>query len=48
MDMQNNESDYGIDIDLELFEYENGSCITLGEHLFFYVHISAIPFLITG
>jgi len=26
--------DYGIDIDLELFGYENGKCITLGEHVF--------------
>ena len=29
--------DYGIDIDLELFGYENGKCITLGEHVFLQV-----------
>lgn len=29
--------DYGVDIDLELFEYENESCITLGEHVFLQV-----------
>lgn len=26
--------DYGIDLDVELFDYEGGNCITLGEHLF--------------
>lgn len=26
--------DYGLDIDLELFDYENEKCTTLGEHLF--------------
>lgn len=25
--------DYGIDLDIELFDYENGKCVTLGEHL---------------
>lgn len=29
--------DYGIDIDLELFEYENDDCVTLGEHIFLQV-----------
>ncbi len=29
------EPDYGIDIDLELFDYENDVCVTLGEHVFF-------------
>lgn len=29
--------DYGIDIDLELFGYEDGRCITLGEHVFLQV-----------
>ena len=27
--------DYGIDLDVELFDYENDRCITLGEHIFF-------------
>ena len=31
------ESDYGIDIDLELFEYEENVCVTLGEHVFLQV-----------
>ena len=26
--------DYGLDIDLELFDYENDVCITLGEHVY--------------
>ena len=26
--------DYGLDLDVELFDYENGKCITLGEHLY--------------
>lgn len=29
--------DYGIDIDLELFDYENEKCVTLGEHVFLQV-----------
>jgi len=29
--------DYGLDIDLELFGYENGVCITLGEHVYLQV-----------
>ena len=29
--------DYGIDLDIELFDYEDGSCVTLGEHLFLQV-----------
>lgn len=29
--------DYGIDLDVELFDYEDGKCITLGEHLFLQV-----------
>ena len=31
------EPDYGIDIDLELFDYEDGDCVTLGEHVFLQV-----------
>lgn len=29
--------DYGIDLDIELFDYEDGNCVTLGEHLFLQV-----------
>lgn len=29
--------DYGIDLDLELFGYENEKCVTLGEHVFLQV-----------
>ena len=29
--------DYGIDIDLELFGFENDDCVTLGEHIFLQV-----------
>lgn len=29
--------DYGIDLDLELFDYENEKCVTLGEHLYLQV-----------
>lgn len=29
--------DYGIDLDVELFDFENQSCVTLGEHLFLQV-----------
>lgn len=29
--------DYGIDIDLELFDYEDNVCVTLGEHVFLQV-----------
>ena len=29
--------DYGIDIDLELFDYEENICVTLGEHIFLQV-----------
>ena len=29
--------DYGIDMDLELFGYENDKCVTLGEHVFLQV-----------
>ena len=29
--------DYGLDIDLELFGFENGVCITLGEHVYLQV-----------
>ena len=29
--------DYGIDIDLELFGYKEGKCVTLGEHVFLQV-----------
>jgi hypothetical protein len=31
------EPDYGIDIDLELFDYEDDVCVTLGEHVFLQV-----------
>ena len=31
------EPDYGIDIDLELFDYEDNICVTLGEHIFLQV-----------
>jgi hypothetical protein len=31
------EPDYGIDIDLELFDYEENVCVTLGEHVFLQV-----------
>lgn len=29
--------DYGLDLDLELFDYENEKCVTLGEHIFLQV-----------
>lgn len=29
--------DYGLDIDLELFDYEDGVCVTLGEHVYLQV-----------
>jgi len=29
--------DYGIDLDVEVFQHENGQVVTLGEHLFFQV-----------
>lgn len=29
--------DYGLDLDLELFDYENEECVTLGEHIFLQV-----------
>lgn len=35
--------DYGIDIDLELFDKENGKCITLGEHLFLQIKGTKAP-----
>ncbi len=35
--------DYGIDLDVELFDYENGQCITLGEHLFIQVKGTKSP-----
>ena len=37
------EPDYGIDIDLELFEHEDGVCVTLGEHVFFQVKGTEYP-----
>ncbi len=37
------EPDYGIDIDLELFDYEEGVCVTLGEHVFFQVKGTESP-----
>ena len=35
--------DYGIDLDLELFDYDNNQCITLGEHLFMQVKGTKSP-----
>lgn len=37
------EPDYGIDIDLELFDYEDGVCVTLGEHVFLQVKGTESP-----
>ena len=37
------EPDYGIDIDLELFDYEEGICVTLGEHVFLQVKGTESP-----
>ena len=37
------EPDYGIDIDLELFDYEDGICVTLGEHVFLQVKGTESP-----
>lgn len=35
--------DYGIDMDLELFDQENGKCVTLGEHLFLQIKGTKSP-----
>ncbi len=35
--------DYGIDIQLELFDYEDDVCVTLGEHIFLQVKGTEIP-----
>lgn len=35
--------DYGIDLDVELFDYEDGKCITLGEHIFMQVKGTRCP-----
>lgn len=35
--------DYGIDLDLELFDYENDQCVTLGEHVFLQVKGTTNP-----
>lgn len=35
--------DYGIDIDLELFDYEEDVCVTLGEHVFLQVKGTESP-----
>ena len=35
--------DYGIDIDLELFDYEDDVCVTLGEHVFLQVKGTESP-----
>ena len=35
--------DYGIDLDVELFDYECGQCVTLGEHLFMQVKGTETP-----
>lgn len=37
------EPDYGIDIDLELFDYEDDVCVTLGEHVFLQVKGTESP-----
>ena len=37
------EPDYGIDIDLELFDYEEALCVTLGEHIFLQVKGTESP-----
>ena len=37
------EPDYGIDIDLELFGYEDDICVTLGEHVFLQVKGTESP-----
>ncbi len=37
------ERDYGIDIDLELFDYEDDVCVTLGEHIFLQVKGTESP-----
>ena len=37
------EPDYGIDIDLELFDYEGDVCVTLGEHVFLQVKGTESP-----
>lgn len=39
--------DYGIDLDVELFDYEDDKCITLGEHVFFQVKGTENPQYIT-
>lgn len=39
--------DYGIDIDLELLDYEDGVCVTLGEHVFFQVKGTESPNYVT-
>lgn len=38
-----NTPDYGIDLDVELFEYEGDKCVTLGEHLFLQIKGTEIP-----
>lgn len=35
--------DYGIDIDLELFDYEDDVCVTLGEHVFLQIKGTESP-----
>lgn len=37
------EPDYGIDLDLELFDYEDDVCVTLGEHVFLQVKGTESP-----
>lgn len=37
------EPDYGIDIDLELFDHEEAVCVTLGEHIFLQVKGTESP-----
>ena len=37
------EPDYGIDIDIELFDYEKNVCVTLGEHVYMQVKGTTAP-----
>lgn len=37
------EPDYGIDVDIELFDYESDVCVTLGEHVFLQVKGTTKP-----
>lgn len=35
--------DYGVDLDVELFDYEDGKCVSLGEHVFMQVKGTESP-----